>query len=351
MLLNIVLVDDVVSSNMFYVCSFGTQLLFDVSQVCCMLLLFLTYKVVIPMFRPSFFNRYVFGRYLAVTLILSSVSACAIDQGSGAHRNDEPSISQIVTVKDLATAIEQAEALPLRSTLVVLDIDDTLLTATEFFGSDKWYDWQRGRALSPNGEPLAIAEADKVSCLFDTLGITYEIAKNHPTQVNMAALVKQVNNDLLILTARSSAYRAATMRELSYNGLDFRDKALTPVNVGYHYDFTHGGRTAKVSYVNGVFMVQGMDKGVMLLDLLERSNRNYDAVLFVDDKTKNINNMANAMQKAGIDFYGFHYVKIDKTVSYPEVTQAQAAASDLSKLLNKHFVDRAELINDGKCAY
>lgn len=303
------------------------------------------------MFHPSLSSRYVFSRYLAVVLILSSVSACAIDQGGSVHRNDEPSVSQIVTVQDLASAIDQAEALPSRSTLVVLDIDDTLLTATEFFGSDKWYDWQRGRALSPNGEPLAIAEADKVSCLFDTLGISYEIAKNRPTQANMAGLVKQVNNDLLILTARSSAYRAATMRELSYNGLDFSDKALTPVNVGYHYDFTHGGRTANVSYVDGVFMVQGMDKGVMLLDLLARTNRNYDAVLFVDDKTKNINNMAKAMENAGVDFYGFHYVKIDKTVSSAEVTQAQAAASDLTKLLNSHFADRAEMINDGKCAY
>jgi hypothetical protein len=86
-----------------------------------------------------------------------------------------------------------------------------LLTGTEFFGSDKWYDWQRGRALSPNGQPLAIAEADKVSCLFDTLRITYEIATNRPTQENMASLVNKVNNDLLMLTAPSDNYRAANM--------------------------------------------------------------------------------------------------------------------------------------------
>lgn len=304
-----------------------------------------------PMFRPAFLPIYMFSRYLAAAVILSSISACAVNSGTSTLDNDEQPASQILTINDLATAIEQAEALPLRSTLVVFDIDDTLLTATEFFGSDKWYDWQRGRALSPNGQPLAIAETDKVSCLFDTLGITYEIATNRPTQANMASLVKQVNNDLLILTARSGAYRAATMRELSHNGLDFSDKAFTRADIGYHYDFTHGGRSAKVTYVNGVFMVQGMDKGVMLLDLLARTNRNYEAVLFVDDKTKNINNMARAMQIAGIDFYGFHYVKIDKTVSNAEVTQAQAATNDLTALLNSHFGERAELIKDGKCAY
>jgi acid phosphatase class B len=111
-----------------------------------------------------------FHRYLIAAVFLSTLSACSIRNSGNEHRSNQHPLSQIVKVKDLSTAIDQAKALPLRSTLVVFDIDDTLLTATEFFGSDKWYDWQRGRALSPNGQPLAIAEEDKVSCLFDTLG-------------------------------------------------------------------------------------------------------------------------------------------------------------------------------------
>ena len=304
-----------------------------------------------PVFRPSILGLYLFSRYLGAALILSSVSACGIHPSTHEHRNDAAPVSQIVKVKDLALAIEQVRALPMRSTLMVLDIDDTLLTATEFFGSDKWYDWQRGRALSPNGEVLVIADADKVSCLFDTLGITYEIASNRPTQANIAYLVKQINNDLLVLTARSGAYRAATIRELSHNGLDFSDKALTPVDVGYHYDVVHDGRSATVSYVDGVFMVQGMDKGVLLLDLLARTGHDYETVVFVDDKTRNLNNMANAMLKAGINFYGFHYVKINKTVSPEEVLQAQAAGIELTQLLKRHFVERAALFEAGICAY
>jgi acid phosphatase class B len=303
------------------------------------------------MFCPSFLNLFMFRGYFAGIIVVSSLSACSIQNSGNEPRIDQHPVSQIVKVTDLFVAIEQAKALPLRTTLVVFDIDDTLLTATEFFGSDKWYDWQRGRALSPNGQPLHIAEADKVSCLFDTLGITYEIATNRPTQKNMASLVHQVNNDLLMLTARSGNYRAATMRELSYNGLEFSDKALTPKDVGYYYNFTHDGRSADMSYVDGVFMVQGMDKGVMLLDLLSRVGRTYEAVIFVDDKTHNINNMAKALQQANIDFYGFQYVKINKTVSLEEVTQAQAAASDLTDLLMQHFVERADLIKNGKCAY
>jgi hypothetical protein len=303
------------------------------------------------MFRFSFSSFYVSTRIFVVALTLSTVNGCTSYLVSNAPHNDVPPISLILKVDDLAVAIEQANSLPLRSTLVVFDIDDTLLTATEFFGSDKWYDWQRGRALTPNGQLLPINDADKVSCLFDVLGMTYEIATNRPTQDNMARLVKQVNNDMVILTARSDDYRAATKRELAHNGLSFIDKTLVSPDTGYHYDITHGGRTATVSYVDGVFMVKGMDKGVLLLDLLARAGRKYEAVVFVDDKTHNINNMANALQKAGIDYYGFQYTKINKTVSAQEVKHAQLAASDLSKLLSEHFIERANQITNGSCAY
>jgi hypothetical protein len=141
------------------------------------------------------------------------------------------------------------------------------------------------------------------------------------------------------------------MRELDHNGFDFSDKALLNADIGYHYEVSHDGRNSRVSYVDGVFMVQGMDNGVMLLDLLARTGRDYEAVLFVDDKTRNIDNMARALKTADIDFYGFHYIKIDKTVSNEEVTQAQDAASDLTQLLKRHFVERATLMKDGVCAY
>ena len=303
------------------------------------------------MSRPSFLEFVICRWYVAGVIVLSSLSACTMQSSIGEQANNLSPVSQIVKVQDLSAAINQAKALPVSSTLVVFDIDDTLLTATEFFGSDKWYDWQRGRALSPDGQPLVTDDADKVSCLFDTLGITYEIATNRATQDNMAELVNQLDNDLLLLTARSGNYRAATMRELTRNGIDFSEQALTPKDVGYHYDFTNDGRTATMSYVDGVFMVQGMDKGILLLDLLARVGQTYDAVVFVDDKTHNIENMARALKNANIDYYGFHYTKIDKTVSQQEVQHAQNAASDLTKLLKHHFVDRAQLISNGQCDY
>ncbi len=308
------------------------------------------------MHQQTFFSHHWLVKRLAILAVLASVSACSLNASHTVASNTDQGmannvVSQIVETNELAQAIQQAKVLPQESTLVVFDIDDTLLTAGEFFGSDKWYDWQRGRALNANGQVLNTADSDKVSCLFDILGMTYEIATNQPTQANMAELVSQVQQDVLILTARSDKYRAATHRELKRNELDFTEQALTPKSVGLHYPMTLDGRTANVSYVNGVFMVQGMNKGVMLLDLLKRLNKQYNAVVFVDDKTHNIENMANALKQANIDYYGFKYTRVDKSVSPQEVAHAQAAANDLTQLLNKHFIDRAKSIELGQCDY
>ncbi|MDU0356292.1 DUF2608 domain-containing protein [Paraglaciecola aquimarina] len=299
-------------------------------------------------FRPTFHGAII---ALSTGLLLT---ACASDTAtSRAHllKSESAPLSVVYQTKELQDAADKAKSLDKDSTLVVFDIDDTLLTATEFFGSDKWYDWQRGRALNQAGDLVNIATSDKVNCLFDVLGMVFEIAVNRPTQPNMADIVAGVNNDVVILTARSGAYRAATMRELARNQLNFADNSLAPTDMGYHYDYTLGGRTAQVSYVNGVFMVQGLNKGVLLLDLLKRSGKQYKSVVFVDDKKHNIDNMANALKSANINYYGFHYTRISKAVSEHEVAQAKAANIGLNALLDAHFVDRSTHLSQRQCDY
>lgn len=290
-----------------------------------------------------------FFKQASVLCLSVFLSACVIHVNTQNYTNSV--VNQVEEIEDLSIAVQKAASLPIDSTLVVFDIDDTLLTASEFFGSDKWYDWQRGRALDTAGETLSISDQAKAMCLFDTLGMAFEMATNVPTQPNMLNIVKSVKNDILVLTARSDSYRSATMRELKRNGLDFSQYSFLPDDLAYHYDFTFEGRTAQVSYVDGVFMVKGMNKGVMLLDLLEKTDREYDNIVFVDDKTHNIDNMGEALADAGINYYGFHYTKINKRVTSEEVAEAQHTLVDLQALLEAHFTDRAKLLNRSQCDY
>ena len=74
------------------------------------------------------------------TILLVSLSAsCIAKTKIYNHVKDLNFVSQQVKMDDVNK----------KSTLVIFDIDDTLLEAKNFVGSGKWYDWQRGRKLSP----------------------------------------------------------------------------------------------------------------------------------------------------------------------------------------------------------
>ena len=97
---------------------------------------------------------------LSPLLLVVLLSACA---GQAVRPSATPE-SEVRASHDLAD-IAPALAESTKRTLLVLDIDDTLLTSDGFFGSDKWYEWQK---TLPAGDP------GKVPCLFDVISLNYE---------------------------------------------------------------------------------------------------------------------------------------------------------------------------------
>ena len=72
-------------------------------------------------------------RHLLAIALVALLGACA----TTAPRT-EAAASIVRTIDDLA-AVAPALQESSERTLLVLDIDDTLLTSAGFFGSDKWY--------------------------------------------------------------------------------------------------------------------------------------------------------------------------------------------------------------------
>ncbi|MGF1537128.1 MAG: DUF2608 domain-containing protein [Elainellaceae cyanobacterium] len=295
-------------------------------------------------------------QFLAI-VTTATLAACSAAPGENASNavsdtaSDGKAVSQIVEIKDLNEVKQAAGELAPSETLLVVDVDDTMLTANEFFGSDKWYEWQRGRAKDPTGKDITIEEVQQVNCLFDFLSVAFEIGTNKLTQPDAAEVIDSIEMDQLVLTARGEDYRSATMRELLRNGLSFSDEHLLPENEPVRFIGEDESRQAPVSYIDGVFMVSGLNKGTLLLDLLEEVDKSYGSVILIDDKENNIVNMQNALQEAGIDFYGFHYTRVDKSVSEAEVAQAVDAASDLTTFLEEHFPERVDILTSQSCAF
>lgn len=229
--------------------------------------------------------------------------------------------------------------------LVVLDIDNTLLTSDVDLGGDVWYQWQRGKLeVKPTPE-------QKVSCLFeDAIGLLYELGPMDLTEASVPDLVSQWQQQgltVFALTSRSPKYRSATERELAAHDLDFTVSALTdglgelPV-----YD---GDLERPYSYINGVMMTTGMDKGQMLQFILNKTGKHYPAIVFVDDSEKNITNINQAYLDSNTEMHLFHYTRIEDqrikaqgtVLTQTQADQMAQAWDDINALLNRVFPERA----------
>ena len=138
---------------------------------------------------------------LSPLLLVVLLTACA-GQATRPSATRESEVRASRDLADIAPALAESGS---RRTLLVLDIDDTLLTSDGFFGSDKWYEWQK---TLPAGDP------GKVPCLFDVISLNYETGGQRPTQPDGPALVNALQVDKLLLTSRNPLYRGGTLRTL-----------------------------------------------------------------------------------------------------------------------------------------
>ena len=233
--------------------------------------------------------------------------------------------------------------------LIVSDIDNTLLTSASDLGGDIWYQWQRGK-LDVKPTP-----AQKVSCLFeDTIGMLYELnpmTVTDPLVPEIVASWQLAGNTVMALTSRDPRYRSATERELKSNGIELGQSALTLEN-GVMPEYRHQ-MDRELTYSQGVMMTTGMDKGKMLHWILDKTGRNFDAVIFIDDSRKNIDNMYTAWKDGNTDMDIFYYTSVEEARIARHgavLTQAQAdkMAADYDKL-NKTLLDVFPGRSDGLC--
>ena len=281
-------------------------------------------------------------------LVAATLSACSA--------TPPPPVTGSATITETADFAEvnlAVETLNARygaaNVLIVSDIDNTLLTSASDLGGDIWYQWQRGK-LDVKPTP-----AQKVSCLFeDTIGMLYELnpmTVTDPLVPEIVASWQLAGNTVMALTSRDPRYRSATERELKSNGIELGQSALTLEN-GVMPEYRHQ-MDRELTYSQGVMMTTGMDKGKMLHWILDKTGRHFDAVIFIDDSRKNIDNMYTAWKDGNTDMDIFYYTSVEdaRIARHGAVlTQAQAdkMAADYDKL-NKTLLDVFPGRSDGLC--
>lgn len=210
--------------------------------------------------------------------------------------------------------------------LIVLDIDNTILTSQTDLGGDIWYQWQTDALdIKPTADQKI---GDQI---FDVVGILYELGTmqlTDPVVKNHIDSWQEKGIATFALTSRAHNARGATERELDKRDIRFNKTALGKLSGDTIILFKQGKKY--VSYINGIMMTTGIDKGVMLdtLMYMTKTKESFKHIIFVDDTRKNVINVKNRFEdKHSIHVKIFYYTKIesDREKKYGAIlTQEQA---------------------------
>ena len=275
----------------------------------------------------------------------------------------------------------QAEAMRLAeleggtaNVLLVFDIDNTLLAMNQDLCSDQWFNWQR---TLPENDTRRIGDFDELLRFQRLLYAMSSMRVTEPIrQPKIVRELQQAGFTTLLLTSRGYDIRDATRRELLANGYDFRQSSLVPLE-GFPgpympYDVSqieqagitkeeakkwladplHPGQLEQpreVSFNEGVYMVAGQNKGVMLRMLLHRSGNvdTYNRIVFVDDNPENTRDVRDAFANQKTEVVTIRYAREDANVRRfnesrsSEKFYATLALIRMQKLLNTPNASRA----------
>jgi hypothetical protein len=211
------------------------------------------------------------------------------------------------------------------NTLVCCDLDNTLIEASQQFGSVQWGDNHR-RSLIESGVSPEEAEEIVHQIWMKMLPIiTMRLVD--PEAPRIIQNIQQQGHIVLGLTARYPEEAQYTHAQLDRVGIRF--------NSGDHQKMLLDG---PVLYENGILFCGNYNKkGETLINFLKIIKLKPKKIVFIDDKLSHIKNLENILTSFNIDYVGIRFSKADKRVN--EYDQALA---DLQWRLFPSFVTDEE---------
>jgi len=188
-----------------------------------------------------------------------------------------------------------SEVIPhlLQGTLLVLDIDDTIITSSTYIGSISWvHDLIRKFIL--NGYSRQEAGYKAYILWRDAQKKTNAILTEKD-----ASLLFENPCDCIGCTARSPEVFSITMQQLGGVGISFDNDSLSCTAENYCLSM----------FAKGIIFCGGQSKGGALFEFLHASSSYTmpDRIVMVDDTLEQLEDVGVFCESNEIDFFGFHY--------------------------------------------
>jgi hypothetical protein len=193
-----------------------------------------------------------------------------------------------------------------KETLVVFDIDNTILQNAQTLGSVQWADWYEG-TLRKQGLP-----GDEANLISSREWVRINrVSRQEPVEAvtpNIIANLQARGVKVLALTARPAVIALQTQRDLPRFGVHFSRSWGTDTRFKSPFE--------GAAYGAGILFVgQTNSKGAVLREFLRQNKVKPSSVRFIDDKRKYVESVEQAMEAAGIRYAGYRYGGADHRVN------------------------------------
>lgn len=210
-------------------------------------------------------------------------------------------------------------------TLVVFDIDNTLIEGVETIAADPWYDYYLTK-LKAGGmdEKEAVTRANALWLRVQ------ELATVRPVEAETVALIARLQAKgikVMALTARANDAIALSKRQLASAGIDFTKSQVHNGSIAFTL-------VSKAEYADGVLYIDELNKkGEALAHLLKTIGYRPEKIVFADDKRKHADNVDLEMGALGISCVAYQYTRTYERTKSLDFGLADVQVQYLGKIL------------------
>jgi hypothetical protein len=192
------------------------------------------------------------------------------------------------------------------STLVVFDLDNTIMETPQMLGSDQWFGY-----MEKKFEAEGLQKPRSTEQAIDIWMEVQHSSSMQAVEATTPELIRKLQNGsdvkIIALTARPYELRYRTRLQLRNLGVNFEtpdsSKVASRLPADLHFD-------------RGILSIgPAQNKGEVLKKFLETNGEQFDRVLFIDDKAKHVQNVEAALSKLNLSNSNFRYGAADPKVN------------------------------------
>lgn len=213
-------------------------------------------------------------------------------------------------------------------TLVLLDIDDTLLVPTQTLGTDAWFVYRLSQYSKVHKDPKTAL--DKALAEWESIRHVTKVKLVEEDTDQIIKEIQKENTAIMGLTTQSLSLSTRTINQLRSLNIDLSKTA--PASEDHYFVQENLG----LLYQQGILFTSGTSKGEAVIKMLDKIGYKPDRILFINDKHKHLLDVETSVLARGIPFTGLRYSYSDERVANfcHELAEIQWKHSTFGNLLS-----------------